>query len=180
MASMDRKAYFDAATEILADSGFQALTIGRLCESLHVTSGSFYHHFAGWDDFRDRYMKDWEQQQTNRIIEIVLTHEAPAEQLRVLIELAAAIPHAAEAAIRAWSVDDEAVAAVQRRVDRERLDFSRELIGRLVNERARAHVLAQLLVAAYVGLEVLNPQGFSQDFGGVLDALRELILSEVS
>lgn len=177
---MDRKDYFDAATRILAEAGFRALTVGRLCESLGVTSGSFYHHFAGWDDFRHRYLRYWEQQQTNRIIELVLTHETPADRLRVLIALAWEIPHAAEAAIRAWSVDDAAVAAIQRRVDTQRLNFSEELIGMLINQPARVRLFAKLLVASYVGFEVIYPQGFPDEIRGVLEGLSDLILTEAT
>ena len=49
MASVvSREAYFEAGLEVLADLGYGGLKLAEVCNRLGVTTGSFYHYFAGW------------------------------------------------------------------------------------------------------------------------------------
>ena len=171
--------YFDAAMRLLADSGFKGLTIAALCERLGVTSGSFYHHFGSWDGFVDAFLRHWEAEQTRRTIDLSRKPEDPYKRLEVLRQLATNVPHQAEAAIRAWSKNNPAVGASQRRVDQQREAFLRELLTAMIGDRQRAKDLAALGMALTVGLPQLRAKVTPKEMGALYDDYTKLVMLEV-
>jgi AcrR family transcriptional regulator len=166
--------------ELLATDGPKAVSVTGLCAAVGVSTGSFYHHFSGWDDFLAGFLLHWEHQQTTRVIELALRHDDPTERFLVMAELAVAVPHAPEAAIRAWAYGDEMVAAAQQRVDQERLGFAEEVLFGLVGDRPRARVLAVHLVATFYGLHSIRPPLSAEDVAGVLETFQRHVLAEAS
>lgn len=148
-----RQRFFAAAVALLADEGPSALTLGRLCGWVGVTSGSFYHHFGGVDGFVAALLLHWEGEQTRRILEVVQASADPWERVSVMKHLGAALPHRAEAAIRSWAATDAAVGAAQRRVDAERTDGLREVVSGVGVPPATADRLARLGVALLAGAQ---------------------------
>jgi AcrR family transcriptional regulator len=61
----DRDAFFAAAWELLAERGFDGLTLLAMCDRLSVTRGSFGHHFGGMPRFVAALAADWEQNRTS-------------------------------------------------------------------------------------------------------------------
>jgi AcrR family transcriptional regulator len=175
-----KHAYYDAAMELLAVEGAHAVSVTGLCAALGASTGSFYHHFAGWDDFLEKFLVHWERQQTTRVIELALRHEDARERFLVLGELATAVPHAPEAAIRAWAYHDEVVAAAQERVDGERLAFAEEVVYGLVHDRPLARALAVHLVATFVGLQGLRPALAPAEVAAVLEIFQRHVLAEAA
>lgn len=135
MGSATREAFFDAALRLLAaahddGSGHDAaarpgLKLAPLCRAVGVTTGSFYHHFDGWDGFVVALLEHWETTETARLVEAASRETDAGERLGLLTHLALTFPHEAEAAIRAWAHVDARVARVQRRVD----DARREVVA---------------------------------------------------
>ncbi len=166
--------------ELLARDGPKAVSVTGLCAALSVSTGSFYHHFAGWDAFLAGFLLHWEHQQTTRVIELALRHEDPTERFLVMAELAVAVPHAPEAAIRAWAYGDATVAAAQQRVDQERLGFAEEVIFGLIPDRRRARVLAVHLVATFYGLHSVRPPLSGEDVAGVLETFQRHVLADAA
>ena len=152
-ALVTREDYFGAAMALLAADGPSALTLGRLCGAVGVTSGSFYHHFAGVEGFVGALLEHWEAEQTRRIREVVEASADPWERVSVLKHLGAALPHRAEAAIRAWAAADAVVGRAQRRVDAERTDGLREVAAGVGVPPAVASRLARLGVALLAGAQ---------------------------
>ena len=148
--------YFAAALARLAGHGAEGLTIGALCRELGVTSGSFYHYFGGWDGFVDALLRHWEAEQTERVAALAATQ--PGTELRVawLRREATALPHEAEAAIRAWGRGDERVRLVQERVDARRAAELRALVLELGVDPSRADRLATMGLALLVGMQQLQ------------------------
>ena len=114
---VSRRQYFDTALTILADTGFKGLNIGRLCETLGVTSGSFYHHFGSWQDFVDEFLAAWEGGQATVLRELDFGRGNWTSDVDAMRKLTLGLNHEAEAAIRAWSANDESVRVVQQRMD---------------------------------------------------------------
>lgn len=166
--------------DLLATEGPKAVSVTGLCAALRVSTGSFYHHFGGWDDFLGGFLVHWEHQQTARVIELALRHDDPTERFLVMSEMAVAVPHAPEAAIRAWAYDDPLVAAAQQRVDQERLGFAEEVIFGLVPDRGRARILAVHLVATFYGLHSVRPPLSANDVAGVLETFQRHVLAEAA
>jgi AcrR family transcriptional regulator len=176
MTIVNREAYFETALKILAEQGFTALTVPALCEALAITKGSFYHHFHGWDDFVAGLLAHWESEQTYRIFELTRQIEDPQARVEILAWLASNLPHAAEAAIRAWSKSDPHVAEAQQRVDEERIKFTLEVISAVIPDSPRARRLAKLGVALLVGMEELDPHIGARQLRKILDEYLSLVL----
>lgn len=51
--------WIDAGFALLAEGGTNALRIGRLCDRLHVTKGSFYWHFTDIQAYRAALVEAW-------------------------------------------------------------------------------------------------------------------------
>src|ERR1700758_14132 len=129
---VSREQYFDAALEILAQSGFKGLNIGVLCKRLGVTSGSFYHHFGSWQGFVAALLDFWENRQIVVLREQAFGSAGPQNDLALLISLTLDLNHNAEAAIRAWSRNEETVGIVQKRVDNSRYKTNFKVIKAIV------------------------------------------------
>jgi AcrR family transcriptional regulator len=147
----NREGYFAAAMALLAREGRAGLRLARLCRDVGVTSGSFYHHFGGWDGFVDALLAHWEAVDTHRLAELAAREPDPEGRLDVLKHLALTFPHEAETAIRAWAHGDERVAVVQARVDEHRHRVVAEALVAAGVEPDRADRLADLALAVLIG-----------------------------
>jgi len=176
MAAVTRSVYIETALAILADRGFHGLNIGELCQRLGVTSGSFYHHFGSWDDFVQALLQHWENEQTNRLLEMANLHSDARERIEVLKQLAVVLPHEAEAAIRAWSKNRAPVATVQQRVDARRQQALQEIITAVGADPAQARMLATLGTSVLVGLQQLRTPVDLDELHALLDEVHQLVL----
>lgn len=153
---VSRDQYFDAALGILADTGFKGLNIGRLCETLGVTSGSFYHHFSSWGDFVDAFLHSWESGQANVLRELNFGRGSWIADIAALRQLTESLNQAAEAGIRAWSANDETVREVQTRVDNVRCVTVQKAIRQVVADDETASVLTTLGMSMLIGYQQLS------------------------
>ena len=174
---VSREQYFDAALEILAQSGFKGLNIGVLCRNLGVTSGSFYHHFGSWQGFVDVLLEFWENRQGILLRNLDFGKGEPETDLELLGKLTEGLNHKAEAAIRAWAANDRAVNAVLERVDDARRKTVGKTIRRIVGDRETAKVLASMGMSLLVGYQQLLAQGRQESLNKQLDEYGRLIYS---
>lgn len=145
--------YFDVTMELLATEGYPALKQQRLCSALGVTTGSFYTHFENWQDFTTRFLAHWTEQRTVQIAELAARSADPVAALTLLREQALDVPHRSEAAIRAWSLVDHDVAAVQGEVDRLREQAVRRAMEEMFDDPAEAAHFARTSIYVLVGFE---------------------------
>ncbi|GAA3542850.1 TetR/AcrR family transcriptional regulator [Amycolatopsis ultiminotia] len=179
MPAVTRQQYFDAALALLAANGFAGLNVGRLCGELGVTSGSFYHHFGGWPGFVGSLLEFWEQRQVRILAEGHFGTEGPEADFAALMDLTLGLPHQAEAAIRAWSMNDETVRAVQKRVDEARVGTVGRAVQGLVGDAALAGTLTSLGLAMLVGHQQLLAEGAHTDLAALLAEYTRLVHSRV-
>lgn len=161
MGSATRDAFFDAALDLLAaghddgigprPTGRSGLKLAPLCRAVGVTTGSFYHHFDGWDGFVLALLEHWETTETARLVEAAGREVDAGQRLALLTHLALTFPHEAEAAIRAWAHVDPRVSRVQRRVD----DARREVVAACVRALRPddGDEVADLAVDALIGFQ---------------------------
>ncbi|WP_433803164.1 TetR/AcrR family transcriptional regulator [Actinomycetospora sp. CA-084318] len=162
MGSATREAFFDAALGLLADAhddgtghdtaARAGLKLAPLCRAVGVTTGSFYHHFDGWDGFVVALLEHWETTETARLVEAASREADAGERLGLLTHLALTFPHEAEAAIRAWAHVDARVARVQRRVDDARRDVVAACV-RTLRPDDEDDELAELAIDALIGFQ---------------------------
>jgi AcrR family transcriptional regulator len=148
-----RESYFEIGLEILADLGFGGLKLAEVCSRLGVTTGSFYHYFSGWAGYTRELVAYWRQDRTVRLIEVLRAQPDAPRRIQAIIDVALALPHSAEAAIRAWSSVNPEVLAVQREVDQERFDIIYESALEIVGDARQAQTYAAWSVYVFVGYE---------------------------
>lgn len=167
--------YFEAALARLAERGAEGLTIVALCGRLGVTSGSFYHYFGSWSGFVDALLAHWEAEQTQRVVELARATASPSERLDVMRQQAVALPHEAEAAIRAWGRGDAKVGAVLHRVDNRRHAELRTILVDLGVQPAPAERLATMGMALLIGMQQLQRPVNTRTLRGLFAELDQLV-----
>ena len=143
-AALSRQAYFDTGFEILSELGYGGLKLAEVCNRLGVTTGSFYHYFTSWPV----YTRDLVQH-----VEFVRAIPDPRQRLDSLIQIGLALPHGAEAAIRAWSSADARVHAVQAEVDQQRFDILFESAQEVLQDNRQAQLFANWAIYLLIGYE---------------------------
>ncbi|MGO3325555.1 TetR/AcrR family transcriptional regulator [Gordonia sp. (in: high G+C Gram-positive bacteria)] len=176
---VNRADYFKAALAVLSTDGFGGLKITRLCKSLKVTSGSFYGYFGSLAGFVDEFLEDWETTQTDRIAALLSAEPDPVLRVHALKEMAADLPHDAEASIRSWGNVNEKVKAVVRRVDERRQQVIFELVEPIVGPE-RAHALAVIGMTMLVGLQQWHRPVARPDYDLVFNEFEDLIIASAS
>ncbi len=171
----NREAYFETGLDVLADLGYGGLKLAEVCNRLGVTTGSFYHYFTSWPSYTRELVRHWVQDRTIRLIDTLREEVDPRRRIEVIIEIALALPHGAEAAIRSWSSVDPDVLAVQREVDQQRFDILYDSALEIVGDARQAEVYAAWAVYVFVGYEQATlprePGMFSWISTQMLDAL---------
>jgi AcrR family transcriptional regulator len=145
--------YFGEALTVLGESGSEALTIAVLCDRLEVTKGSFYHHFGGMPGFVTQLLEYWEREHSERLIKLSRAQPDPTLRIFTLTEMGVGLPHASEAAIRAWGRSSAEVAEATARVDRRRERHLVDAVSALGIDRPRARVLARIGLNVLVGVQ---------------------------
>ena len=158
MTRITRDEWIGEGLRVLADEGDAALTVDALCERLNRSKGSFYHHFAGRNDYVSAVLAAWERRATDRLIETGHGPGTVEERLRAVNRQASELRNAVlERAIRGWGAREPLAARVQDRVDARRLAFLEELCSERMGEGMRARRLARVLQLVFIGAQHLEP-----------------------
>lgn len=170
--------YFREALAVLGEYGSDALTIAVLCERLGITKGSFYHHFGGMPGFVSQLLDYWEREHSARLIRISKAQPDPTLRIHTLTEMGVGLPHASEAAIRAWARSSPEVAEATARVDRRRERHLVDAISALGIDRPRARVLARLGISVLIGVQQREHPVDLKRLRQMFEAVNKLIFIE--
>jgi AcrR family transcriptional regulator len=173
---LSRTAYYEAGLDLLAEGGHASLTIAALCHRLGVTKGSFYHHFGDMAEYVALLLEHWESEHATRLIALSESVTEPGERFDLLEGIAVGLPHGAEAAIRAWSWNNDTVTAAQERVDRARLAHLTSAGVDAGLEPARAKRMAKISLSVLVGMQLLERPARRQSMEEVFSELRAWVL----
>lgn len=155
---LTRDDWLDAAFQAAITGGFGAVRVLTLADTLGVSRGSFYWHFADHAELVHALVDRWYQRQLvseKRMLEGELAD--PVE--RILQILDNAIAHSVEEreydrfelALRALADKDKAVATQLEKVDRRRLQLVYTHYAKLVGDDEKARELSALFYLAVVG-----------------------------
>ncbi len=155
---LSKEELLEKATDILGENGPDALTIDRLCRSLNVTKGSFYHHFKGRDGFIKDLMDYWLEEFTLKIINISEEETNPEKSRDKMIMEALMMKSGPEKAIRAWGRDNPIVASYVERADTIRLDYLQEVFMPYENDPTRRKAIALTAYTTFLGSMFIYPE----------------------
>jgi AcrR family transcriptional regulator len=133
----------------LAKSGFTALKADPLAKAMGVSRGSFYWHFTDLGAFHAAVLKRWREIAAEQVIADV--EAADDEPLKALLRRSFGARLDLERAVRNWAAFDAAAQGAVRAIDRRRLDYIEQLLGKLGLETATARARAQILYWTFLG-----------------------------
>ena len=146
--------WIQAGFDVLAEGGPNALRIGRLCDRLDVTKGSFYWHFADMRTYRAALAGAWGnlQDERRRMFDDMRTAD-PYTRLAAMMRTLVRPEHwALERAMRVWALTDDTVRTSVQRSDARVLNAVREALVDYGFDDDEAELRAAVLFAAGVGL----------------------------
>jgi AcrR family transcriptional regulator len=168
VAGVSRESYFETGLDVLSDLGYGGLKLAEVCNRLGVTTGSFYHYT------RD-LVAYWVEQRTVKSIEVMGTEPDPRRRIGAYIQVALALPHRAEAAIRVWSSIDAGVRAVQSAVDQRRYDLLFDAAFEILDHKHQAQVFASWAMYLLIGYEQSNLPRDPDDLEWIADQMLETL-----
>ena len=147
----------EAALQLIAEQGVNAVAVEALARQLGVTKGSFYWHFRTREALVQAALERWELYGEREIISQIEAIPDPRVRLpelfrRVAHELQ---PHRVYAALLK-ALDHPQVVPVMARVSQRRMDFLNTAYREAGMPAAEALNRARLTYAAYVGFLQLN------------------------
>ena len=151
-APLSREAWVQAATNLIATEGVQAVAVEPLASALGVTKGSFYWHFHNRDELIHAALEAWEQDQSADVVTRYSGIADPRRRLRVLLFAAFEdLENGRFFAALAVSSEDARVQPYLRRATARRLAFGVEAFQALGLPEPEARERALLAYAAYAG-----------------------------
>lgn len=155
--------WIQAGFTVLADGGPDALRIGRLCEQLDVTKGSFYWHFTDMAEYRTALAGAWGSMHDARRQRLEdISDPDPGRRLAAIMQtLVRPEQWALERAMRVWALTDEMVLESVQRSDRRVLCAMRAAFCDYGLDEDEADLRAATMFAAGVGL--MYGAGFAYD-----------------
>jgi AcrR family transcriptional regulator len=144
-----------AGLKALARSGASALKADTLANSLGVSRGSFYWHFADVAAFHTAILKRWREVALENIIAEI---EATSDPLEALLHRAFAGDSGIESAVRAWATADARARKAVQAVDAERTRYLQKLLIDAGVAPDVAAMRARVMNWTYLGFAISSPR----------------------
>ena len=149
---LGRQEWIDAALLALSQHGIDGVRVERLAETLKVTKGSFYWHFADRNALLEALLIAWKARATGDIIAMVETRGGNAGQrLRTLARAVFNADGRLDRQIRAWAANDPVAWASQDEIDRLRMSYLEGLFEQLGFSPVEASARATFSYHALIG-----------------------------
>jgi AcrR family transcriptional regulator len=178
-ARLAKADYCKVGMQLLAEGGLGAVTIANVCARLHVTKGSFYHHFDSAPSFHRALLANYEDEYGRRRIAAVDAIADAGARMDALLQRGVRRAHEAESAIRAWSRTDPVAAGVVERVDTARANY---IVGFLLQQgvpEKEARVHADIALAIVAGAQAMSRITDRRRLHAMLDEHRRWLLEVI-
>jgi AcrR family transcriptional regulator len=152
VARATREQYYDAALDLLAEAGPEALTLSTVCERVGVTKGSFYHHFDSMAALHEGMLEHWVTGRGRPVPEDLQRGEG-TRRLTALRLAAVTSDHETEVAIRAWAAWYPPAAEAVRDVEQRRRHVLARTFEDLGVDEAHAATLARVGLYLMAGVQ---------------------------
>ncbi len=178
--TLDRKAWIQAANDVLAEEGLAGLRVEVLAKRCGVTKGSFYWHFRDRQELLDEVLSQWKD---GRIRDVTKQAKADPgkeiEQLAHVIDVYSASRNRRgiqiELAVRDWARRDPKAAAVVAEVDQWRLRSAKALFAASGLSEREAKSRSLLLYAYTFGLSLMIYEDFDTDVPMLCQQISDII-----
>lgn len=164
-----------AALDLMAEQGVNAVAVEPLARRIGVTKGSFYWHFPNREALLQAALQRWEQDDLHHVLTEIESIPDPRERLCELFRRASRglKPHAVYSALFA-AADHPSVAPVLKRVAERRLNYLANAFQELGMSEGPALHRARLTYTAYIGyvqmaLRLQPPHLSHEDFEGYVE-----------
>ena len=155
---LNRDDWLNAAFDAVVEGGFERVRVLALAQSLGVTRGSFYWHFADHAELVDALLARWREGE-HEVVRRLQGEFTGAPQADLLLLLDAALARAGadlenmrfELALRGQGRRDPTVATMLAEVDAQRMALFTEKFLRYTGDEAKSAELALLFYLAIVG-----------------------------
>ena len=150
--SLTAEAWAEAALEVIATSGLDAVGVEPLARRLGVTKGSFYWHFENRDALLRAALERWEKAETVDIVERVGPEPDPYMRIVKLFKAANASYRAGRLYLAIAAAEDKPmVQSFVRRVSQQRMEYLYECYRALGYSEASAAHWARFAYATFMG-----------------------------
>jgi AcrR family transcriptional regulator len=176
-APLNADDWLEAAFDLMAEGGIDAVRVEPLAKRLKVSRGSFYWHFADRDSLYAAMLKRWRERASYTVhARVERSAEPAAARLARLLALPYSSPRSAKAAaielaVRLWARRDKRAAKAVRHIDRVRLDYFEKLMEQRGLRAREARQQAFLFYAALMAealIMVDNPDRLRDDLKAAL------------
>jgi AcrR family transcriptional regulator len=173
-----RSSWIDAGLRALAAGGPDAVRIEPLAQELGVTRGGFYWHFEDRNALLEEMLDTWERRSTDEVLERV---EGEGGDPREKVRRAGMLTFSRELlpidlAVRDWARRDPSVARRLRRVDNQRMEYLRELIGAFCPDADEVEARSMLAFSLAIGNHFIAARHGERTRGDVLElSVRRLL-----
>jgi len=158
MKRLTKEHWFNEGLKILEEFGSAGLTIEELTKRLKVTKGSFYHHFKNRITFSEELLAYWEQQMTLEIINTSSRESDFEERNQKIMDLSnKPRTYKQEVAVRSWARRDLTAWSFQKRIDKQRLLYLKELYGMFTRDKQKAELMAYIRYCFVIGAQQIIP-----------------------
>jgi AcrR family transcriptional regulator len=166
-----RHRWIEEGLRALAAGGPDAVRVEVLAQTLGVTKGGFYGHFADRNALLAEMLDAWERMSTDDVIERV---ERRGGGTRARLRRAGTLTFSPELlpvdlAVRDWARRDPAVAARLRRVDNRRMEYLRTLFGAICADEAEVEARSVLAFSLIIGHHFMAADHGSRSHADALD-----------
>ncbi len=153
-----RERWVEEGLRALGDGGVDAIRVEALAKALGVTKGGFYGYFADRDALLVAMLDAWERESVGKVLDRVEHEEVdPREKVRLAGRLTfpAGPQLRIDLAVRDWARRDPRVAERLRRVDNQRMDLARTMIGTLCSDPDEVEARSLLAFCLAIGHHLL-------------------------
>ncbi|WP_433722272.1 TetR/AcrR family transcriptional regulator [Nocardia sp. CA-129566] len=157
VARTPREAWIEQGLRTLAASGEEAVRIEVLAKALGVTKGGFYGYFADRNALLAALVDTWERESIDEVLEAVRREDDARDKIALAGRLTLSSDRllGVDLAIRSWARHDEAVAERLRRVDNQRMNLAREMIGTFCSDPDEVEARSLLAFCLAIGNQFL-------------------------
>ena len=148
-----KEKWLEGGQEILASQGFKAVKLRPLAESLKVTTGSFYHHFANFEVYLDELAGYFAGSQLENYF-AEASHRAGKNvinRFRILLEIVGQEKgRDLMMAMRSWGHHNEVAATAVKDEDRKTIAYFQQTFEEYGLRKKDAHLMSVIALSLFV------------------------------